>query len=213
MARTHSSLTDPAPRAVPSAREVPGVGAGRRAAYLIDLDATAARSDGVVIVLGVEHQDATGAWGPPEPVGGAAVRQSGAPDALEREFAQVLPVVARDTPAAPGQVIVPPERFGTTLRHMLASGRGRVHFTSDGPYQAVRWDDGAAWEIEVIVTPDRGRERFVVEGFFSRDGERLSISAASAIVRGGLFLVDDTIHRYVDDGRFPVLLALGTRAR
>jgi superfamily II DNA or RNA helicase len=189
------------------------VGAGRRAAYLIDLAATAARSDGVVIILGVEHQDATGAWGPPEPAGGAALRHGGAPDALEREFAQVLPNVARDTPAGPGQVIVPPARFGTTLRQMLASGRGRVHFTAEGPYHPIRWDDEAAWEIEVVVTPDRGRERFVVEGFFVRDEQRIPVSSATALVRGGLFLADDTLHRYVDDGRFPVLTALATRAR
>lgn len=213
MSRTSSSLADPLVPPSPNPRGVAGVGSGRRAAYLIDLPATAERSDGVVVVLGVEEQDATGAWGSPRPVGGNLFAHAGAPDALEREFAQVVPNVPRDGPAGPGQVIVPPARFGTTLRQMLFSGRGRMLFTSEGPFHVVRWDDQLPWEIEVSVTPDRGRDRFIVEGWFVRDGARMPVSDATALIRGGLALVDDTLHRFADDGRFPVLLALHARPK
>jgi hypothetical protein len=166
-----------------------------------------------VVTLGVEHQDPLGRWGQPEPVGAGTVSRGGAPDALEREFAQVLPGLAREQPADPGQVVVPPARFGTTLRQMLLSGRGRVRFTDDGPFHPIVWDDGGAWEIAVVVTPERVRERFVVEGFFVRGEERVPISAATAMIRGGLFLAHDTLHQLVDDGRFAILVALATRPR
>ncbi len=201
------SLSPLAPAHFPGVAPLATTAQRRRAVFIIDLEATAKLADGLAVVLGIEEALPTGGWSAATPAG--PLNRTGAPEGVERDFAQVLPGVAREDTS--GTLIVPAARFATTLRQMCVAGRGRVRYCDDGAVHPITWDDGEPWEIEVTVTPDRETNRFVVSGAFVRDEQRIPVHTTDAAVRGGAFVHEGTLHRFVDDGRFGVLAALATR--
>lgn len=182
--------------------------------FILDLERTAERAEGLVVHLGVEHLDEQGVWGEPRPLFVHRNAWHGAPDVVEREVAQVLPGLPPESGGAPThEVLLSADRFDTTLRQMAIGGRLRVRYTAEGPFHTVAWAPGEPWELEVQVSPDAGTQRYTLSGAFSRDRDRVAIAAVEAVVRGGLFVTADSVHRFVDDRRFPLVLALRDHPR
>ncbi|MGQ0647088.1 MAG: DEAD/DEAH box helicase [Gemmatimonadaceae bacterium] len=188
---------------------------GKRVVYILDFHETSYRQNGLVVELGVESLLKTGEWGAPKAFRLPEKVWQSAPDALDREVAQMLLGAQPEygyqvVGTSAKRYIVAPTAFDTTLRKMAESGRARLRNDDDRGVTALTWDDGGRWHFELEITPEPAVQRYVLQGVFVRDEERLALHMPEILMRGGLFVHDHRLSRFVDDGQFDLLYALRT---
>ncbi len=83
---------------------------------------------------------------------------------------------------------------------LRAAHRGLAPPALDSP--ALRWDDGAPWELWLEVRRDEGAARYVLAGSLRREGERVPLSAPELLVAGGFVFFADRVARLDDGGTF-----------
>lgn len=191
-------------------------GDARRLLYIVDFHHSAARQDGLVVELAMEWMRADGTWSRPQRFV-LSRRDPGAtpPDAADRELAQMLVGAAPEREWAfandgSHRFILPPAAFDTTLRKMLLTGRGRMRHGGSHGLTPLTWDDGGPWHVELEITPDAATERYALHGVLVRGDERLEVNAPDIVMRGGLFVHDGRVSRFIDEGSFLLLYALRT---
>ncbi|MCC6316731.1 MAG: DEAD/DEAH box helicase [Gemmatimonadaceae bacterium] len=191
--------------------------ATRRIVYILDVHASSYRSDGLVVEVAQQRMRANGDWSPPVPLRVNPATWLNAPDVLDREVAQMLLGTRPADGSAPGTMgtrryIVRAAAFDTTLRRMVETGRARLRVLPDAEPATVAWDPGEPWRFRLRVVPQgRGRRMaYVLDGAFARGEEVVPVHEPAVLMRGGLFVTHDCIHRFVDAHVFDVAYALRT---
>ncbi len=82
------------------------------------------------------------------------------------------------------------------LRNLAATGR--LHLLERQQLSSpLVWDDGAAWQLAIDMTPSPGGYR--IRAWLERNHERMEIEEASVITPGGLAITDTHVHCIEDE--------------
>jgi len=192
--------------------------ADRRIVYVVDLAATRQYQRGLVVDLATQRRAPNGEWSPPKQFSLREEQWADAPDALDRQIAQMLTGAGSDTRSLGGfgvarRYYLEPPAFGTTLRLMCESGRCRVSVNGEADPMPLAWDHGPPWELRVDIAPLNGAEgangvhALRMQGWLRRDAERLSLTDAS-ILAPGLVIAHGVAAPVRDDGNHALIVAL-----
>ncbi len=191
----------------------------RRLVYVIDVGASALRADGLLVEVATQKHTHNGEWSEPRQLPLSHSDRLQTPDVADREIAQVLlRTESEDGPLSHGRsarrFVVRAGSFDSTLRRMAQSGRAFVRLTPGAPPFPVAWDDGAPWDVRLALRSriENGERWFALDGRFVREAASIPIDEPDVVVRGGLFIFEERIHRFVDEQVFPLLVALRTAA-
>jgi superfamily II DNA or RNA helicase len=187
--------------------------ANRRLVYVLDFYETSMRTDGLLVDVRVEARLKSGEWGPPKELRLSNESWLSAPDAMDREIAQMLlgarHALGYDFSGSVGRrYVIPVSAFDSTLRRMLETGRARLLHDESDTVTPLTFDDGGGWEFQLEITPRDGR--FHLQGIFVREDVRLPLEAPEILMRGGIFVHEHRLSRFRDDGQFDLLHALRT---
>ena len=189
---------------------------GKRLVYVVDFHETARQQDGLVVEVAMETQHKSGDWGAPKAFRLADATWQAVPGTLDREVAQMLlgtkPLTGYQSFGTTGlrHYLLAPTAFDTVLRKMLETGRGRLRHADDDTVAPLAWDAGGRWHFELEIIPEAASERFALHGVFVRGDERLALQTPEILMRGGVFVHEPVLSRFVDDGQFDLLYALRT---
>lgn len=186
--------------------------AGRRLVYILDLPQSAG-SPGAVLELGLEREGRDGEWS--EPVGfrlGARVWRA-APDAVDRQIAQML------IGASPSHASEPQRTSGFVLRGAaleqtlpLICGTGRCRIRTEHGIRSTlpaRWDDGSPWRLALRLAHAKGDdETFALRALLKRPGQEMSLAEPDIVHAEGFLVADGVIARFDAGGAFPFVEAL-----
>ena len=191
--------------------------ADRRIVYVVDLPATRQYQRGLVVDLATQRRAPNGEWSPPKQFALREEQWADAPDAMDRQIAQMLTGAGSDTRTVSGfgvarRYYLEPPAFGTTLRLMCESGRCRVSVNGEADPLPLAWDHGQPWELRVDIKPlngdsPSGGHALRMQGWLRRGDERLSLTDAS-ILAPGLVIAHGVAAPVRDDGNHALIVAL-----
>jgi len=189
----------------------------RRLVYVIDIGASALRTDGLLVEVATQKQTRDAEWTPPRPLPLTHTDWLQSPDVADRELAQVLLRTETEEGTmshgrSARRFVVRAAAFDSTLRRMAQSGRAFVRLTPNAPPFPVTWDDGVPWDVRLQLRShvESGDRWYALEGRFARDTSSMPLAEPEVVIRGGLFILDGSIHRFVDEQVFPLIVALRT---
>ena len=182
---------------VPASRRYSsGVAAGQLI-YVVDIASTAANYALVIDVMSRERK-VNGEWGKPTQARLTAADVAAMPDPADREILERLsgarPLVEWSYGGYGGDLsrvqvrgVTIPEiltRACATGRCMLRIGDFRAR-PSSASLAPLAWDDGAPWTFAVRIEA-AGSGGYAIEGWLSRDGERMELTDALALLPEGV---------------------------
>jgi len=197
----------------------------RRIVYVVDLPATRLYQRGLVIDLATQRRGPNGEWGTPKQFSLREDQWADAPDAVDRQIAQMLTGAGSDARhigsgyGVTRRYYLEPAAFGTTLRLMCESGRCRVSLSGESDPHPLTWDSGPAWELRVDVVPANGTaptngahapnevHTLRMQGWLRRGDERLALADAS-ILAPGLVIAHGVAAPVRDEGNHSLIVAL-----
>jgi hypothetical protein len=189
----------------------------RRLVYIIDVGASALRTDGLLVEVATQKHTRDGEWAAPRPLPLTHTDWLQNSDVADREIVQVL--LRTESEEGPGphgrsarRFVVRAVAFDSTLRRMAQSGRAFVRLTPSAPPFPVAWDDGSPWDVRLHLRSHiaGGARWYALEGSFTRDTSSMALGDPDVVIRGGLFIFEQRIHRFVDEQVFPLIVALRT---
>ena len=179
----------------------------RRIVYIVDLTTTWT-TPGVVVELATERCKRDGAWEPPVAFRLPADVWEAAPDALDRQIAQMLLGATPDPYGGPPRstgFVLRGGALETTLRLMCETGRCRVRRTrGERPLDAVRFDDGAPWTLRLRVVREN-EQGYFVDAVLRRAGEEMLLSEPVMLHSEGLLLARGAFARFEHGGAFALV--------
>jgi superfamily II DNA or RNA helicase len=184
--------------------------ADRRLVYIADLDATW-QSPGLVIDIGTERLAKSGEWSAPKRFGFAASAWFTAPDAVDRQIAEMLVGAWRSQQegrVSTSGFVLAPHALPTTLRLICETGRCRTR--SHRPELAgrtLRWDDGPPWRVVLRVQRSEAGT-YALDGTFVRPDAQMAMSQPMLVHSAGFLVVDDAVARFEHDRTFPLISEL-----
>ncbi|HUQ81263.1 MAG TPA: SNF2-related protein, partial [Gemmatimonadaceae bacterium] len=191
--------------------------ADRRIVYVVDLAATRQYQRGLVVDLATQRRAPNGEWSPPKQFSLREEQWADAPDALDRQIAQMLTGAGSDTRTVGGYGVsrryyLEPPAFSTTLRLMCESGRCRVSLNGEAEPAPLEWDHGAPWDLRVDIVPlngdsPNGGHALRMQGWLRRGDERLALTDA-AILAPGLVIAHGVAAPVRDGGNHTLIVAL-----
>lgn len=191
--------------------------ASRRLAYVLDVHATSLQPSGLVVEIAMQKRDEQGDWAEPRPSRLSHDTWLTAPELVDREIAQMLVGTQSEhgyySPGASSRrYVVSPNAFDTILRRMVESGRAFLRVLQESRVHPLTWDDGAPWvfRLKLDRLHDKEEPWYELRGCFVRGDQELGVNDPSVVIRGGLLIVADTVHRFVDDLVFPAIASLRT---
>jgi len=193
------------------ARETPTAAAwpaDRRIVYLIDI-AASLRTVGIVVELGIEKMMPDGTWEPPVHFRIAPDVWRSVPDALDRQIAQML--IGAPPPNSYGsqpritEFVLRGAAVEATMPLMCETGRCRARRApGERPTDAIRWDDGAPWELRLrVVREDTGS--CFVDAVLRRGHEEMLLSEPAMLHSEGWLVARGTIARFEHGGAFALV--------
>ena len=182
--------------------------ADRRLVYIVDLPASS-HTVGIVLDLATEKQAEGGGWEPPAPFRVGTDAWQSAPDAVDRQIAQML-IGAQQPTSFGGQP--QPSRFvlrgaavETTLRLICRTGRCRVRAAhGERPLDAVGFDDGPPWELRLRVVRQDADGCFL-DAVLSRAGEEMLLAEPAMLHSEGLLFARGSFARFEHGGAFSLV--------
>ena len=190
--------------------------ANRRIVYVLDVHATSLHSGGLVVEVATQKMK-DGEWAEPRPARISHATWMSVPDLVDREIAQMLMGAQSEwgyhaPPGSARRYAVSPAAFDTTIRRMVESGRAFLRVLEDSRLHPLTWDDGAPWVFQLRLEPheEEGGRWYTLQGHFVRGEERMDLQEPGVVIRGGLLVIADRLHRFVDDHLFAVIVALRT---
>ena len=182
----------------------------RRLVYLVDFDASTTIA-GLRVDLGTERRDRAGAWGTAKRFQYAAAVWFNAPDAVDRQIAEML-LGATDLRGAVGMptggFVVRQRAFDTTLRLICDTGRARVRSKrAEVNGRVLRWENGPPWRLRLRISRT-SNDNCALVGEVCRGDESLAVTVPEWVQAEGLMLRGDTLCRLDADGAFALLVAL-----
>jgi superfamily II DNA or RNA helicase len=129
--------------------------------------------------------------------------------------------------AIPGNFVIRPDDFGTTLAAICETGRAYVRLSSrEYSSEPVRWDSGAPWRLKLQVDHAEAPGTFVLTGALVREtpsdessapspapSETMPLAAPKVLHPAGLLYIDDTLARFDHGGAFFIASTLRTIPR
>jgi superfamily II DNA or RNA helicase len=172
----------------------------RRLIYIVDLAASAAQPEGLVIELATEKRGREGGWEPPKLFRSGMATWRAIPDPVDREIGEMLrgsrranEWVRQDSTSG---FVVAASAFDTVLRLMSETGRLRVrHEQHERPVAAARWDDGPPWQVRYHVERKGDGGALVLFADIERAGEVLPFESIDLLHNAGFLIRGDTIAR------------------
>ncbi|MCC6433126.1 MAG: DEAD/DEAH box helicase [Gemmatimonadaceae bacterium] len=189
---------------------------GKRIVYAIDAARSVTREHGLVVELGLQSQDKrTGAWGPTRQFRLTRAQWLAAPDATDREIAQLLlgstMEFDADVSLRPAQrFLVAVDAVPITVRRMCETGRCvlRSQF-STSPDLTLSWDGDDAWVMRLAIATDPdGADHYALDGWLERDGHRLAFLEATLLTPEGVLVANARVGRVVDGGAHYLIRSL-----
>ena len=160
---------------------------GRQAVFILDSEMSG-RAGAPVLNIAFRDLKANGQLSKPKQVDLSISQIDLLPDPLEREILSLLCGAERRTgyytsgfDTVPNSVELPPQLAGMALTRL--NGTGRLFQT---PLLPLALDEGPVWEPRVAV--ERSGGEWEVSASLVRGGERIALSDALMIVRGGWIL-------------------------
>ena len=189
----------------------------KRLAYILDVHATSLHSGGLVVEIARQRRDRDGVWSEPRPSRMSHARWMAVPNLTDREIAQMLVGAQSEfgghvPSGSTRRYVVSAAAFETTLRRIVATGRAFMRVLEDSRLHPLEWDDGAPWIFQLRLErhDDGDAPWYGLNGHFARGTDRMSLDEPSVVIRGGLLIIGDRMHRFVDDHLFAVIVALRT---
>lgn len=107
-------------------------------------------------------------------------------------------------------VLVSPDLQREVLS-LLSSQYPLLMTTDDNLFQAVTWDSGNAWATNISFYRDEKLFKWVIEGFFKRNDEKISLETVT-LLTDTLFLTKTRVLSVIDPGRYlPWIKILNSR--
>ncbi|MBL0938874.1 MAG: DEAD/DEAH box helicase [Gemmatimonadaceae bacterium] len=188
----------------------PSLPADRRLVYQLHLTEQATEP-GVRVEIATQRRDRDGSWDEPKPFAFSADAWVNAPEAIDRQIAEMLlgsSDVTGVTGMPSGGFVVRPRAYGTTLRTMCDTGRAMLRSNRrslDG--RVLRWDDGAPWTV-VLRVERPAADRYLLVADVQRDGISRPLADTDWINEHGLIVLGDTLGRFDAQQIWPLVQRL-----
>jgi superfamily II DNA or RNA helicase len=185
----------------------------RRLAFLLDVHASLASTEGLVLRLATQAEHEGAADSPPRLLRGGFDTLGDLPDADDRLALQLLRGSARENDwsharsSTSAGFIVAPEAFDSTIR-VVAQG-GRLWMLRDeraAPEGPLGWDDGASWEFQ--LRGERAADGLAVRGELVRPGEAMDLADPVILHARGLLVARGAIARWEARGNIALAASL-----
>ncbi len=188
---------------------------GKRLAYTVDAVRSAQREHGLVVEVGLQSPlKKADTWGPPRPIRLSRAQWLAAPDAIDREIAQLLLGATSEldvdvSARAPQRFVMAADAIAITLRRMCDSGRCRLRSEGGRAPHALEWDGDEPWVLRLaIAAQDDDDTHFALTGWLERDGERMSLDEPVLRTADGVLIARGRVGRIVDHGAHQLAAAL-----
>src|SRR6185295_4935004 len=192
--------------------------------YVIDIAATTA-SDALVIDLMTRSRKVNGEWAKPKPARLTTAAVAAMPDPADRDILERLsgarPQFDWGGYSGYGQDLSRVQLRGVMITDVVpracATGRcaARISAPHAPPASAslapLAWDDGAPWTFAVSV--EALNSGYAIEGWLQRDGARMELTEALALLAEGILLTSTHAARLAHGGAAAWLAALRRTGR
>ena len=185
----------------------------RRLVYIIDLPASAAQTEGLVVELATEKQGRDGGWELPKVFRGGMAVWRAIPEAIDREIGEMLRGSRRANEwvrsDSTSGFVVAASAFDTVLRLMSDTGRLRVrHQPHERPIEPAQWDGGPPWQVRYHVERQGEAGSLVLFADMERSGETMSLDGVDLLHSAGFLIRGHTIARAEISGPYALVSEL-----
>jgi superfamily II DNA or RNA helicase len=180
---------------------------GRELLYFIDVSGSQV-GGGVVVETMHRDRKRDGSWGKMHASAISRRIAESMPDAADRQIAALL------IGANAGGFYY--DGYSSAMRHLLSpamaqflmpmmcrTGRCVYGDTFTGTrLSPLQWDDQGAWQLHLSLDPDPAAGDYVLSGSLRRGDERMALSVARFVTRGGLVFQKERVAAFEDEGMF-----------
>ncbi len=196
--------------------------ASRRLVYVIDVRATIAREQALVIELANQMLDKNGHWSSTRAVRLTESQLASLPDPQDRLILQMLVGLdpehhyygRYDDTAVEARYVLARRDNALILQRICQTNRcfARDQEGRTDP-QPLKWDDGPPWEFWIELNKDAGGERYALDASLRRGEDRLGADEPLLVLHDGLIIARGSIARLDHFGAFQMLAYLRRERR
>lgn len=188
----------------------------RRIMYIVDVARSAPRRHGLVVDLGMQSiRPKIGGWGLTRPFRMTREQWLAAPDALDREIAQLLlgsstEFTTEASTRAPQRFVIAADAIDITLRRMCETSRCVMRLSPTVREEfPLAWDGDGAWALQLAVRADAdGAAHYALDGWLARDDARMALDHPTLFTADGVIIADGKIGRASTAGAHHITSAL-----